>query len=108
MFSIHIEFFIDLQKGSLLVLSPYWAHRDATYFPEPELFKPERWEGMSVRGLTWRQGFLAHGGGRNMCPGRWVGALALPLQPISAVMYLRKMVLLFLSPLTTLGWAGVL
>ena len=34
----------DIPAGSFLQLSPYVTHRDPRYFPEPELFDPERWQ----------------------------------------------------------------
>ncbi|WAR08112.1 CP39A-like protein [Mya arenaria] len=61
----------DLQKGDLLVLCPYWAHRNEQFFPDPEAFKPERWEGVSFARMSYRQGFIAFGGGRSQCPGRY-------------------------------------
>lgn len=33
-----------IPPGSYLFLSPYVTHRDPRFFPEPERFRPERWE----------------------------------------------------------------
>jgi len=29
-----------IPEGDMLMLSPYWCHRNPTLFPEPELFQP--------------------------------------------------------------------
>ncbi|MCD5315212.1 cytochrome P450 [Kineosporia babensis] len=38
-----------LRAGDELVLSPYVSHRDAQVFPDPEEFRPERWNGLHPR-----------------------------------------------------------
>jgi len=53
-----------------MILSPYWAHRDPEVYPEPDVYKPERWEGVNIESLSYRHGFLVFGGGRWQCPGR--------------------------------------
>lgn len=32
-------------KGAVVIMSQYVTHRDARFFDEPDLFRPERWEG---------------------------------------------------------------
>ena len=32
-------------RGAVVMMSQYVTHRDARFFPEPDQFKPERWEG---------------------------------------------------------------
>ena len=29
-----------IPKGDMVMLSPYWAHRNTKYFPDPETFNP--------------------------------------------------------------------
>ncbi|KAJ8270653.1 hypothetical protein GJAV_G00117640 [Gymnothorax javanicus] len=60
-----------IPPGDLLMMSPYWAHRNPEYFPDPEEFKPERWEKANLAKNVFLEGFVAFGGGRNQCPGRW-------------------------------------
>lgn len=60
----------DIKKGQTMILSPYWAHRDPEVYPEPNVYKPERWEGIHIESLSYRHGFLVFGGGRWQCPGR--------------------------------------
>lgn len=62
-----------VSKGSMLMISPYWCHRDEKYFPEPEKFLPERWENSGLD----KKGFVAFGGGRFQCPGRWFGMMSM-------------------------------
>lgn len=57
--------------GDLLVLSPFWLHRNPKYFPEPETFRPERWKEANLEKHAFLDGFLAFGTGKYQCPGRW-------------------------------------
>lgn len=45
----------EIPAGDLLMLSPYWLHRDPKHFPEPQMFRPvsssmecSHWRGMGV------------------------------------------------------------
>ncbi|XP_048840981.1 24-hydroxycholesterol 7-alpha-hydroxylase isoform X3 [Brienomyrus brachyistius] len=58
-----------IPPGDLLMLSPYWAHRNPQFFPDPEEFWPERWEKADLEKNVFLEGFVAFGGGRNQCPG---------------------------------------
>uniref|UniRef100_A0A671PQW8 24-hydroxycholesterol 7-alpha-hydroxylase-like n=1 Tax=Sinocyclocheilus anshuiensis TaxID=1608454 RepID=A0A671PQW8_9TELE len=66
-----------IPPGDLLMLSPYWAHRNPKYFPDPEDFKPERWEKADLEKNVHLEGFVAFGGGKNQCPGRWYAVMEL-------------------------------
>ncbi len=56
-----------LSAGSLVVWSPYAAHRDPGAWPEPDRFRPERFDGTaSHRGVP---GFRPFGAGARACPG---------------------------------------
>ncbi|XP_071113584.1 24-hydroxycholesterol 7-alpha-hydroxylase-like isoform X1 [Haliotis cracherodii] len=61
--------------GDMLMLSPYWAHRNTRYFPQPEQFRPDRWEKADLDKNVFLPGFVAFGGGRYQCPGRWFALL---------------------------------
>lgn len=50
----------------MLMISPYWTHRDPRYFEDPDVFNPDRWENLSLD----MKAFVPFGGGRYMCPGR--------------------------------------
>ncbi|XP_072263523.1 24-hydroxycholesterol 7-alpha-hydroxylase isoform X2 [Pyxicephalus adspersus] len=75
----------EIPPGDLLMLSPYWVHRDPQYFPEPEKFKPERWTQSILEKNAFLAGFIAFGGGKYQCPGRWF-----------ALMEIHMLVVLFL------------
>lgn len=62
-------------SGDLLMLSPFWLHRNPKFFPEPESFKPERWEKANLEKLAFLDYFLAFGNGKYQCPGRWFALL---------------------------------
>uniref|UniRef100_A0A8C2G9J5 Cytochrome P450, family 39, subfamily A, polypeptide 1 n=1 Tax=Cyprinus carpio TaxID=7962 RepID=A0A8C2G9J5_CYPCA len=66
-----------IPPGDMLMLSPYWAHRNPKYFPDPEDFKPERWEKADLEKNVLLEGFVAFGGGGNQCPGRWYAVMEL-------------------------------
>nr|XP_058162811.1 24-hydroxycholesterol 7-alpha-hydroxylase isoform X2 [Dasypus novemcinctus] len=56
-------------SGDLLMLSPFWLHRNPKYFPEPELFKPERWRKANLEKHAFLDCFMAFGSGKFQCPG---------------------------------------
>ncbi|KAM7137069.1 24-hydroxycholesterol 7-alpha-hydroxylase isoform 1-T1 [Molossus nigricans] len=66
-------------SGDLLMLSPFWLHRNPKYFPEPELFKPERWKEANLEKYAFLDGFVAFGSGKYQCPGRWLAMLEIEM-----------------------------
>ncbi|KAM9665721.1 LOW QUALITY PROTEIN: 24-hydroxycholesterol 7-alpha-hydroxylase [Trichechus inunguis] len=58
-------------SGDLLILSPFWLHRNPKYFSEPESFKPERWKKANLEKHAFLDSFMAFGSGKYQCPGRW-------------------------------------
>ncbi|XP_021547726.1 24-hydroxycholesterol 7-alpha-hydroxylase isoform X1 [Neomonachus schauinslandi] len=65
--------------GDLLMLSPFWLHRNPKYFPEPELFKPERWKKANLEKHAFLDWFMAFGSGKYQCPGRWFALLQIQI-----------------------------
>ncbi|XP_063298124.1 24-hydroxycholesterol 7-alpha-hydroxylase [Pelobates fuscus] len=76
----------QIPPGDMLMLSPYWLHRDPKKFPEPEAFRPERWKKANLEKNVFLDGFVAFGGGKYQCPGRWF-----------ALMEIHMLVILMLS-----------
>ncbi|XP_008055398.2 24-hydroxycholesterol 7-alpha-hydroxylase-like [Carlito syrichta] len=68
-----------IPSGDFLMLSPFWLHRNPKYFPEPELFKPERWEKANLEKHAFLDCFLAFGSGKFQCPGRWFALLEIQI-----------------------------
>ncbi|OXB53894.1 hypothetical protein ASZ78_001388 [Callipepla squamata] len=64
-----------IPAGDMLVLSPYWLHRNPNYFPDPEMFKPDRWKEANLEKNAFLDRFVAFGGGKHQCPGRSVKQL---------------------------------
>jgi cytochrome P450 len=56
-------------KGSLVLLSPFTMHRDRRFWDEPEIFKPERWEKLSIKEASGRFVYFPFGGGVRRCIG---------------------------------------
>jgi cytochrome P450 len=53
----------------MIVAMPIWVvHRDPRWFPEPEAFRPERWDGDQARQLP-RFAYFPFGGGPRQCIG---------------------------------------
>ncbi|KAM8953269.1 24-hydroxycholesterol 7-alpha-hydroxylase [Pelodytes ibericus] len=68
-----------IPPGDLLMLSPYWLHRDPKHFPEPETFKPKRWKKANLEKNVFLDGFVAFGGGKYQCPGRWFALMEIQM-----------------------------
>ncbi|XP_070312443.1 24-hydroxycholesterol 7-alpha-hydroxylase isoform X4 [Odocoileus virginianus] len=66
-------------SGDLLMLSPFWLHRNPKYFPEPDLFKPERWKKANLEKHAFLDCFMAFGSGKYQCPGRWLALLEIQI-----------------------------
>lgn len=66
-------------SGDMLMLSPFWLHRNPKYFPEPESFKPERWKEANLDKYVFLDGFMAFGYGKFQCPGRWFALLEIQI-----------------------------
>jgi cytochrome P450 len=58
----------DIPRGSLVVVSPFITQRDARFFPDPELFRPERWLDEHAVERP-RFAYFPFGGGARQCIG---------------------------------------
>ena len=58
----------DFASGTLLVASPYTMHRDERYFPEPLLFRPERFAS-EAKAARPRFAYFPFGAGPRQCIG---------------------------------------
>lgn len=57
--------------GDMLMISPYWAHRNEATFLDADSFVPDRWiQTAGSDKSTPTDSFIAFGGGRFQCPGR--------------------------------------
>lgn len=56
----------DFEPGTVFVLSPFVMHRHPEYFPAPEEFLPERWQGEPQHD---RFAYFPFGGGPRYCIG---------------------------------------
>ncbi|XP_019392663.1 PREDICTED: 24-hydroxycholesterol 7-alpha-hydroxylase isoform X1 [Crocodylus porosus] len=75
-----------IPAGDMLMISPYWLHRNPKYFPDPDMFKPDRWKAANLEKNAFLDNFVPFGGGTHQCPGRWF-----------AIMEIHLMVVLFLN-----------
>lgn len=63
-----------IPKGDIVVTSPAVASRMESVFPEPDVFKPERFSVDNEKALQ-KFAFLGFGGGRHACMGQTFGLL---------------------------------
>nr|XP_022293629.1 24-hydroxycholesterol 7-alpha-hydroxylase-like [Crassostrea virginica] len=68
-----------IPKGDMLMVSPYWSHKNPKYFPDPDTFNPDRWRTSDLEKNLFMEGFIAFGGGRYQCPGRWYALMELQM-----------------------------
>lgn len=62
---------------TIVLLNVHGIHRDPEAYPDPKVFKPERWEGkletvLSDEQVGARTDLFAFGAGRRVCPGQHV------------------------------------
>jgi cytochrome P450 len=55
--------------GALVLVSEFVMHRDARFWTEPDEFKPERWETLSVKEASQKNIYFPFGGGARRCIG---------------------------------------
>lgn len=58
-----------VRRGGTILISPWVCHRDASRFPDPESFRPERWTSGLAHDLH-RFAYIPFGGGPRVCIGR--------------------------------------
>jgi cytochrome P450 len=58
----------SIPKGAQVFISQWVVHRDARFFPDPEAFRPERWQDGSLEKLP-RFAYFPFGGGPRVCIG---------------------------------------
>jgi cytochrome P450 len=63
----------SIPKGSTILCNTWAIHRDPAYFPEPDLFRPERYledpRESGAMPYPQKAGHSAFGWGRRICPG---------------------------------------
>ncbi len=67
-----------LPKGTFILISPYITHHDERYFPDPDLFLPERWEPAAAARPQFA--YFPFGGGPRQCVGEsfaWMAGILL-------------------------------
>ncbi|XP_050806791.1 24-hydroxycholesterol 7-alpha-hydroxylase-like isoform X2 [Gopherus flavomarginatus] len=84
-----------IPAGDMLMLSPYWVHRNPKYFPDPETFRPDRWKEANLEKNAFLDGFVAFGGGKHQCPGRWLAIMEVHML---VVLFLYKYEFILLDP----------
>ena len=57
-----------VKKGYTIFMSQWVNHRDPRYFPEPEAFRPERWEDGLAKHIP-KYAYYPFGGGQRVCIG---------------------------------------
>jgi cytochrome P450 len=57
-----------VKRGYTVLMSQWVNHRDPKYFPEPEEFRPERWENGLARRIP-KFAYYPFGGGQRICVG---------------------------------------
>jgi len=75
-------------KGAEFVMSPWVVHHDARNFPDPEAFKPERWQNDLLHRLP-KFAYFPFGGGPRVCIGNRFAIMEAKLVLAGAVQRFR-------------------
>ena len=62
---------IKIPKGAHVLLSQYVTHRNPSYFPNPEEWKPERWRNLEFEKSLPKGAYFPFGGGSRKCLGEY-------------------------------------
>lgn len=69
-----------IPAGDMLMISPYWVHRNESTFPDADSFVPDRWnQTVGSDKSTPSNSFIPFGGGRFQCPGRWFAMMEIQM-----------------------------
>lgn len=94
-----------LPRGAQILVSPYGMQRSASFYREPERFRPERWLNGETTQLP-RYAYLPFGGGQRICIGNHFALRELSLVLATAVQQVELSVVpgfkLVLDPTVTL------
>jgi cytochrome P450 len=63
----------DLLPGTTIAYSPYALHRLARYYPDPDVFNPDRWDAEQKHASPRNNAFVPFGGGARKCVGDQFG-----------------------------------
>ena len=69
---------LTINKGDLIIAVPYLMHRDTEYWPDPEIYEPERFAG-NIRKEKPYFAYFPFGGGPRHCIGRHFASLEMIL-----------------------------
>ena len=67
-----------VRRGYTVLMSQWVNHRDPEYFPEPQQFRPERWENGLAKRLP-KFAYYPFGGGQRMCIGSTFASIETPI-----------------------------
>ena len=67
-----------VRRGYTVLMSQWDNHRDPEYFPEPQQFRPERWENGLAKRLP-KFAYYPFGGGQRMCIGSTFASIETPI-----------------------------
>jgi cytochrome P450 len=59
----------EVPRRTIVIMSQYVMHRDERFWPEPELFRPERWLDEAAQASRPKFAYFPFGGGGRVCIG---------------------------------------
>ena len=87
-------------QGTTLTVTSYIPQHDERVFPDPDVFRPERW----LEGKKYANEWIPFGGGPNTCSGKW---LALAEIPLLLGLFFREFDAELLDPVPAEEWNNV-